>query len=318
MTRASTTTITTAMQAVPHAPNPARSRLVHRVARAATAAAAAWRAIATGLLLAAALAGNGVVHAQTDTDTARWLLEHSGTWKQIEGLARGVRGGIVQGLVDSGAKPSSSEVDRLQRATEAAYDAERLRQACLARVAAATSPQHVAALRRWYASGAGQRIARLEEAEATSDLGPDETLERGVPLLEAMPSTRRAALADLVEVTKAAEFGATLFINTVQALQRGLASVLPPDALPPPAPAAALEAQRRQMVEALGRFAIASAAITYADADGPTLSQYVAFLHTDAGRHFNDVVVMALGAAFDEASLDFGRRLPGTRDGANS
>ena len=79
-----------------------------------------------------------------------------------------------------------------------------------------------------------------------------------------------------------------------------------------------MEAQRAVMLQNYSALFMASFARTYRAVPPADLSQYVAFMQSDAGRHFNAVALAALSAALTDASAAFGQGLPATKDAANS
>jgi hypothetical protein len=179
----------------------------------------------------------------------------------------------------------------------------------------------VANLNRWYDSELGRRITKVEEASAADTTEPAAIMRAGTALLDEMPSPRRALLRGILEATKGAELLTDITINTAIATQQGLLSVAPPGGPANGAPTpqelrSSIEAQRPQMQENFAGFLMAAMARVYAGTSTPELSQYLDFLRGDAGRHFN--AGRALDAALTDASAEFGRRLPGTRDSARS
>lgn len=124
---------------------------------------------------------------------------------------------------------------------------------------------------------------------------------------------------ELVAVTRSAEAMVQLTIDTTLAAQSGARSAAPDVQGPSPNELRALlDAQKPQMLKAYEGLTLASSAKVYATLPTETLRQYVAFLKSDAGRHFNDVGMRALGAAMVDASAELGRRLPASKDQSNA
>jgi hypothetical protein len=248
---------------------------------------------------------------------AESLMRKSGLWEQLADVARGVRAGMVAGTGQGARKPSPTELERLSRAIDTAYSAQRLRSACLAAITSELDPKHVPALRSWYDGPIGKSIAKLEESSSRQD--SQETLVQGNALLRAMPSSRRRTLDEILLATRAAELAAEMAISTAVATQQGAAGVVPN------APAASagelkavLERQRQQLTRTYSAILLASFAATYSSLPTSDLAAYVEFLKSDAGRHFNAVGMRAISAAMLKAAADFGRTLPGARDKANT
>jgi len=257
--------------------------------------------------------------AQTQAGAAEDLMRRSGLWEQLGGVAPQVRAGLVDALTQGGARPSDTEMQRLERAVDTAYAPQRLRATALAQLRRGLDAKHVAALRRWYATPNGKTITAMEERASSDVRDPRTVVAEGTQLLDEMPAARRELLNELVTVTRAADAMVQMMINISLATQRGASSVAPQ--LPGASEAqmrSMLEAQRPQLMQAYTVMLLASMAQTYAALPTETLAQYVGFLKSSAGRHFNDVTLKAFDAAMVEAATDLGRRLPTSKDQANT
>lgn len=271
------------------------------------------------LALCAVLLGAGAAHAEVDKATAESLLRKSGLWEQLASIAVQAEAGLADVFTKSGTKPSSAEADRVARAIRNAYSVARLRSATLEVVSAKLNAQHVAELQRWYNSRLGQDVTRLEE-QASADVGdPQVKMQQGFRLLEKSPPARRQLLQDLLRETRAAEAMTQITINTSLAALRGLANVMPEaPAVSQKELSAKLNAQRPQLMQAFSAMALSGFARTYAGLHQDQLQKYVAFLESGAGSHYTAVCMDGVEAALTEAAADFGRRLPSTRDQANT
>ena len=257
--------------------------------------------------------------AQIDVGSAESLMRQSGLWLQLDGVVQQVRAGTLAALANAPTQPSASEVARLTSAIDAAYATDRMRAVALATLTGGIDARQVTALRRWFDSPLGRAVTQLEEAASVDTAEPPALMQQGTALLEAMPAERRALLAELVQVSRTAEVATELTINTSLAAMRGLASVqpgTPPDAME--RLSAALEGQRPQLMQSFTALSLAAFAKSYQALASPDLMRYVEFLKSAAGQHFSQVAARALEAAMVEASTDYGRRLPATRDGANA
>lgn len=274
--------------------------------------------IRIGLLLAAL--GGPWAQAAVDADAAEAVMKRSGLWQQLDAIGPQARRGLVDSINRSARRPTEAEAARLLQAAEAAFAADRLREAARRAIAEGLDPAHVPAIEAWYASPVGQGLTRVEEAAAKGTDDPQAAVRQGVELLRSMPGDRRALLTEMAEVTQAAESMVELVVGISVAMAQGMASVAPPGT-PVPAPAdlrRMLEAQRPQMLQHYAMAMLASSALTYASVGEGELAAYVDFLRSEAGRHFNALVIRALVAAMSEASTEMGRRLPGTLDRANT
>ena len=258
-------------------------------------------------------------NAQTDTATAEELMRRSGMWEQLVGIAPQVRAGLFAGMSQTGARPSASESERLGRAVDNAYSASKLRRTAMKTIRQGLDVAYVPELRRWYATPAGKSATAMEEASSSDKRDPKVVLAEGAKLLNDMPAARRDLITELVKVTRSAESMVQMTINVTLATQRGASSVAPN--LPRPSQAELrklLDAQRPQLLQAYTGMALASSAKTYETLSTAMLAQYVEFLKSDAGRHFSEVGIQAIEAAMVEASTELGRRLPASKDQANT
>lgn len=271
-------------------------------------------------LLAAALCSASFnARAQIDDSTAEMLMRKSGLWVQMGEMSQQVRKGFEASTAASPKPPSADEQARLSRVIANAYAADRLRRVALQSLARLVQPAQVDSLRKWFNSSLGESLTKLEEAAAASQTDPAMVMREGHALLEALPSVRRAQYNEMVEVTKAPEFAVELMVNAVVAIQRGVQAAQPSAPAAPPADIKALlEAQRPALLRNYAALFMASSALTYKDVPAADFSSYLAFLKSDAGRHFNDAVLAAMGAALTDASVELGRGLPATKDAANS
>jgi hypothetical protein len=257
--------------------------------------------------------------SQTDPATAERLLRRSGLWSQLEGMAPRLRAGMAQGAQQGGRELSAEETERLGRAVDVAYAAPRLRSTAMRSLTRHMPPEHVDAVEAWFASPVGAAITKMEESASDETSDPTQKLKEGAARLQGMASDRRALLRRIMQLSKAAETGAAMAINTALGVRQGLRSVRP-DA---PGPSeeevrSMLEAQRPRMEQAFSAMAEASAAMVYEAANDEQLTLYARFLDSPPGRQFTDVVGQALDAVFLEAATVLGRAMPGTRDGSNT
>jgi hypothetical protein len=253
--------------------------------------------------------------AQPDLATAELLMRKSGVWEQLGSLAPQIRTGIMAALAQSGGNASPSEIDRVSQAVAFAYSADRLRSVSLAAIARGLNARHVPELRRWYDTATGQTISKMEEAETADQSDPGTVIKEGEVLLAKLPTRRRTLLDELVTETEEAEMMTQSAVNIVLAIHKGARSVSP--GLPGPSEdelRKTLEAQRNQIFQGFVALSLASSAKTYASLPTEELSQYVAFLKSEAGRHFSDLVNRAVDAALVDAATEFGRSLPSIKD----
>ena len=243
-------------------------------------------------------------------------MRKSGLWTQFGSIAPQVRAGLQASASQSAAPIGQEVLQQLLRAADAIYAPEPMRGSALRALSKAIDPAHVPALLAWLDSPLGRDIVKLEEAGA-AETDPGVTLREGAVLLAAMPEERRAAFREMIVLSRAPEAITSISINTALAIQEGIASVTPGG----PAPSrrelrAALEARRAQMLQAFASFSLAMFAKLYAPLSARQLGEYLAFLRSPAGQHFTEVGVRAVEQALLEAAVEFGRKVPGARQGS--
>lgn len=271
------------------------------------------RRLVLAFMLCAALGAR----AEVDPATAETLLRQSGLWEQLAGIGPQARAGMIQSLAQEDPAPSAAEQERLGRVMEQAFEAGGLRATSVSRVARDLDRQQVTELRRWFESPLGRSVAELE-ARSSAGVDPETLMREGSELYMGLPAERQQLLQDLLQASDAAEALTRIAINSALAGYRG-ASLARPEAprLPESELRALLESQRPQMLQAHAAYFIASAARAYASLPTPQLRDYVGFLRSRAGQHFNQVCLDAVDAALVQATVEMGRRLPSALDDSN-
>lgn len=244
-------------------------------------------------------------HAQVSPAIAEQLVRKSGMWEQLDGLATQIKQGFAAGLHQAGKAPDQADIGRIHAVIDTAYAAPRLRNVGLATVAAELDDRHVQPLQHWFDSATGKTITRLEEASASREVDAMTFLREGQALLQTMPEGRRALLTELAAVTRTNEAMVDILISATLAMQGGMMGIQPGQSHSREALQSQLEAQRPQMLAAYSAVSMAGFAKVYATLPDDQLAQYVAFFKTDAGRHFNDVVLEGLQRALTSATTEF-------------
>lgn len=277
------------------------------------------RAIGTFVLSSLLLMSAAV--GQTSAATAELLLHKSGTWEQLGSVEAQTRASLEQALSAATPRPSAAEIERIGKVVASAYAAPKLRAAAARAVAANLDEKHLRDIQAWFDSSTGQAITRLEEqfSAATENADPRWIAAQGAALLEQGSDRRRTLIGDLVREMKAADGLVEVTFNVTLAIQRGVMVANPSAPRVPDAELRAqLEQQRPTLVQAYEVFSRASSALIYkALADGD-LEQYLAYLKSPAGAHFNAVSLLALDRALSAAGEELGTGLSGTRDQANT
>lgn len=278
-----------------------------------------WVRLAFALAWGLAALATTAVQAQIDEAAAEQLMRQSGLWEQLGSTAAGARAGIETAARHRLTALTEDELQRLLKATDAAFAPDTLRAAVRKALAARVPPAHLSPLQAWLDGELGRRITALEVAAARPDRDSERAIRAGIARLNAAPEGRRKLIEQLVESTRAAESITNMTINVAVAVQRGMASVKPDG---PVAPVATLresfEAQRAQMIQAYGGMSQALFAEMYQALPDGELASYLEFLRSAAGRHFLEATMQAMEQALVQAAETLGTRLPGMRPGANT
>lgn len=254
--------------------------------------------------------------AETDVATAEALVRASGLWSQLGDFAPQVHRGILEGLAAARVQPKAADMERLSRSIEHAFGADRFRATVIERVARDLSARHAQALQNWYASPTGVAMTALEETASADQRDPDLLIQEGNALLPKLSNARRELIERLIVVSKSVESTVAITMEIAVAAQRGVSCALPGVTAPPSSELRQqLGSQRDEMMQGYTAMYLAVYATTYANVAEPDLARYVDFLHSEAGRHYGDVVVNALGAAFGEAADALARCVPASKGG---
>jgi len=262
------------------------------------------------LLLVAVLALPGAVFGQVSSQAAEDLLKKNGMWDQLDGVSAQSSAGFEQALERGESKMTPQERKRLTGLFADAYNVTRLRAVVLRVVQAGVKPQQLSALRSWYESPVGKDITAREVAADTGAEPPEQHIRRGMDALAHATDQRKAQLNHIVEVTHAAEAGATILIDSAVAIRQGIVGVDP--ATPGPSAqelADALAKQRPQLEQRYAAVTAATMASMYEAVSDADLQSYVDFLASPAGEGFNRICIEALRQSMIDGGAEFGRLL---------
>lgn len=271
-------------------------------------------------LAALLFAASGAALAQVSDTVALSVMQETGLWKQLEGIATQMSAGMVSALANdprSNAEPVESE--RVARMAEDAFAADHLREISKRVLSESLSPSDLPTLRAWYRSPLGLSITRLEETAALDDRDPDLITREDAELLASLTATRRALIAELSIVTRAAESTTDTTIETSVAIETSAAAARPEVKHRSEREIrAALNSQRAAMLQTNEKAAQGSFARTYQSISDADFAKYIAFARTPAGRRYNDLTTRALNAAMVDAASQFGHGLLPAADGART
>ena len=261
------------------------------------------------LTTAAAMAA-AAAPAADQTQAARALMRASGAWDMLGTVQDQLQASLTR--IASTPKEPASEValDRLASVARSAFETDKLRATATRSIARGLDSRHLPALLDWYESPVGAEITRLEAVAARLQTDPRATMINGGAQLQRSTPLRRQLIDEVIASTRASDAGATIAIGIALAMQRGMAAST---RLAAPGTnsqlRAQLEAQRGQMIQAFDALFRASFALTYEQLPDQGLQNYVAFLRSPAGQHFNSLVIAAIGQALNDGAESLARSL---------
>lgn len=246
---------------------------------------------------------------QPSHDVFDEVMHKSGLWAQLAQIEPLMQLGVTR-THEQEATLSDAELAQLRQGIATTYAADGLRTAVRDRLAATLTVQDAADTLRWLASDLGQRITALEEAGAN----PDETLKRlqtGPQLLANLPASRGEQLQRLAKATFSAEAAATIIVDTMIGVTRGLAASGPGVAENIEDQESQDQLMREHMAEMLGPRIVADFAAIYRSLSDEELEQYVTFCESPTGHKFAQASLDAIDNALTAAAVQLGRRLAG-------
>lgn len=258
------------------------------------------------IVVAMASAGLGAAVAAEPIDV---LMIQSGLHKQIGEFEPSVQAGISQS--QAGRAPlDESAMRNLRRAVAIAYAPDRMRATVRQYIARELPPGVIDEVLAWLASDTGRRITAIEE-KASEPAEALKMMESGRKVLEGIDAPRAALINRMLDATKAAEFNASVMINTTGAVLRGveLAAGDAPESPEADKLIARLRERRPQIVAAMRGDAAAGFAYLYATLSDAEVGQYVRFAESDAGTKYHDVTGRAIEIALTEGAQEMGRQL---------
>jgi hypothetical protein len=264
------------------------------------------KTLIAALIACAGLASPGLGAAADPVDE---LMQKSGLWKQIGEFEPTMQAGIAQS--QPGGKPLDEDALRaLRRAAAAGYAPERMRAAVRAQMARELAPRDIREVMAWLSTDLGRRITAAEE-KASEPAQAQRLADAGARMLAKMPRSRRALLERLVTATRAAEFNASLLIDTTVGVMRGIELVTPQDGDNPGAEEviAGIEARKPALIEAMRAESAAAFAVAYESLRDADLRKYVRFAESPLGGRYHDVTSRALESALADGAQEMGRQL---------
>lgn len=264
------------------------------------------------LLRAGVLAGlclltmSPVAHAAVTPDQAEQIMKKSGLWDQLGSVLPQARIGFSAAFSLNESEPTNEEADRLNTALEQAYGPQSLRQLGLKLISASVDAKQAAAMRRWFDSPLGRKVAQVEQAASNTQTDLREVIKQGTDVFAQLPAARRDLLTRLLQETKADEAMVNVSIHTLVATHRGVTLAIPgQSSLTNDEVKSTLMAERDAMIQSYRQLILASFAQAYAPLSDKELGAYVAFLHSTAGRRHTQLAFQSLQAALDEGARRF-------------
>ena len=268
----------------------------------------------TALVFAFGVSGRDA-HGQTDQATAVAFMRSTGLWDRLGGP-------IGEAVQDELARNSRgltlTQIERLSKRAKESYAPDRLRAVAAAVIVEGGEDRHLSAALAWEATPLGAVITKLGKEEIADKRASAIRMAEGIAVLARSSETRRGLLGRLLKVSNAVDSVVSLAMNTIVAIQIGAVCATSCTQVPSDEAIRKIKNRHRsELREALGPMTLGFVAAVYAPLSDADMSEFIAFLETPAGQHVNDLEMKAYEAAFVDASLQFGRTVPGTKDAAN-
>jgi Uncharacterized protein conserved in bacteria (DUF2059) len=263
------------------------------------------KTVVAAFIACAGLASPGLAAA----DPVDELMHKSGLWKQIGEFEPTMQAGIAQSQWE-GKRLDEDALRALRRAAAAGYAPDRMRAAVSRQIASELAPRDIREVMAWLSTDLGKRVTAAEE-KASEPAQAQRLADAGSKALAKLPRARRALIERLVKATRAAEFNASLLIDTTVGVMRGIELVTPQDGDGPDTEdvVAGIEARKPALVEAMKAESAAAFAVAYESLRDADLEKYVRFAESPLGGRYHDVTSRALEAALADAAHEMGRQL---------
>ena len=262
------------------------------------------------LLLGAALligAGQALAAERISTETAAAIADKSGVSQQLADFGPSMRAGITTNP-ELASKMTEAQLGTLLKAFEAAYAPSRLAADINAELVRILKPAAAKDALAWLESDLGTRITALENGATELANDPDK-MAAAQKLLERLPPRRAERYIALMKATGADESGAQIVLNSSLGMAYGASATLGSTTPDLDALRKELEANRPQMVEALGNTYIVMFASVYQDIAETDLDKYLAFAESPSGKAYHKAITVALDVALTNAAKEAGRQI---------
>lgn len=245
--------------------------------------------------------GTAVCAAPISDEQVKSLSTASGLPETIEAMRRNVVAGYRQMAGQGGAAPAK-KAERAVRVFEQMLDAGEMKAVVLASVAASLDAEEAGSLLSWYGSALGLKVTAGDLKFIQQPPAPEQVAEDLDALIAAGPArgdlVKRYTEASL-EVEQEAAFTMRFMRFMMQAKGREGAS-------PPPAETAELLAKLKPQILAQSKArTLPRNARRFKDLSDPELEALIGIVARPEQRHFNAVVVQALGDALEQAMTRF-------------
>lgn len=260
------------------------------------------RSFAAACLLALGLAAQA--QAQTTPARVEELLRASGLWSDLAAIVPpgGSRLG-EQVMRLTGGKADAGQMERMQRAFEAAFEAGRLRAQVLAHAAQRLQPDQVEAAIAWHRGDLGREVLLLGDI-ARRQPDAQRLLAHGHALLASASAERRSLLLEVTVVSGQLALNARIEAGMALAVQVGRGTGGTPSAQDRTLQAQVMNLELGGLGPALARNAAAYAALSDSQ-----LHAYLGFLQSPAGRAVQAGLNQSFEAAVFAQSVAWGQLL---------
>lgn len=233
--------------------------------------------------------------AAVERAAAESIARDSGLWKALGDVRSDLHSDLDRAIAESGEKPKREDVAELKRRIDTAFAPGRIQAIGVGVLEKQLEPEHVPALREWFASPTGKAIAKVEMAAPGGQAGLYKLRKEGAALLEQLPESRRDLLEEILVGARSSELAATIAIQSTLVMAAAMRRAVPDARIPTEQRLAAqLAAVRPRIEREIASSILQMFAAIYRTISDADLRRYEDILTDDAGRHLTSVLADAV------------------------
>ena len=236
------------------------------------------------------------------------LVLKSGLRKQLEQIPRNIHEGFDRHPNIN--HMSQRKIRQLSRSIDIAFNVDTIENVFYKRFNKDLSIKDIQTILTWLNSPLGMKITRLEEQAISSEAEQEKTLSLNKLLTDPKAPNRLKLLQRFETATNSTDITADLLLNLQIAIIYAASSAVSVDN--PPSFEKITERvykNRPQVKEMVSQSSISSFLYTYRDLSDSELEQYIAFVESQIGLKYYEVVMKALSESMISASKKLGESI---------